>query len=413
MLATAAPARRLGLEGKLRTALLLLLGLFLFTLPLAEAPKNIAVGLYLAVWCVRAVATSDFGGRWDRFDTAFAAMLVSAMLSAYAGYVTDLSGVGRLLAMTWLVKRTGFSEREGRQLIVVACLGLVIGLALAVAPFMRTSRAFLELPSVGQVNQSALFIAVMAVAGFGWWRQGAAAWPEAWPRRVVNASAAIFGVGLLVSASRAAIVAALAGLVLQLVLVRPGQARLRIRRLLLATALLAALVAGLLWGLGKVAPNLAAGKLTPAELATTASFDQRLQHWRLAVEGWRQRPWLGFGPDSFQQLTVERACAWRVQRGKACDPEIFKETSHAHSLYIATLVERGLVGMLALAVLLGTWGWALARGASRAAASPFWVASAAAFVVVVVGGLLNTTLRVEHGSLALMWLALWASMERS
>ena len=282
MQATAAAVRRPELESKLRAALLVLLGLFLFSLPLAEAPKNIAVGLYLAVWCSRAAATGDFGGRWDRFDTALAGMLGSAMLSAYAGYVTDLSGVGRLLAMTWLVKRTPFAQRQGRQLMAVACAGLVIGLAIAVAPFMRSSRTFLELPSVGQVNQSALYIAVLAVAGFGWWRQGVAAWPEAWLRRLVTASAAIFGLGLLVSASRAAILAALAGLVLLLVLVRPGQARPR-----LADAAGCRLAGGW-WAdcCGAWARSHRTGRRQvepPAELATTASH--RRPHPALAAGG--------------------------------------------------------------------------------------------------------------------------------
>lgn len=405
-LSVAAPAGHTRLERKLNQALLVLLGVFLFTLPLVEAPKNIAVGLYLAVWCVRAAVTSDFGGRWDRFDTAFACMLASAMVSAYSGYVTDLSGVGRLLVMAWVVKRTRFTERDARLLLGVACAGLLAGLALGVARLLTTPRSFLELPSVGHANQSALYITILALAGFGWWRQGRRAWPRGWTTRALLASGALFGFALVASASRAAIIAALAGVVLMLLLVRNRTRPLRTTRVVLGCAFVAGLVGASLYGLGKLAPDLAAGKFSE-DLVTPVSVNKRVMHWRLAIEGWRERPLIGFGPDSFQQITVERACEWVAARGEKCNPSDYEESSHAHSLYFATLAERGLLGVLALGILLAAWGHALLRTSRTAVSAPLWVLSAAGFIVVMVGGVFNTTLRVEHGSLALLGLALW------
>ncbi|HET8745218.1 MAG TPA: O-antigen ligase family protein, partial [Ramlibacter sp.] len=153
-------------------------------------------------------------------------------------------------------------------------------------------------------------------------------------------------------------------------------------------------------------------KLSLEKIGTTLSMHIRVQHWRIAAEGWRQRPLLGWGPDAFHTLSVDDVCAWRTARGEPCDRERYTTAPHAHSLYVSTLVERGVLGLLALAVLLGTWAWTLLRSAASAAQSPLWVASAASLAVVVVGGLFNTTLRVEHGSLALLWFALWVAADR-
>jgi O-antigen ligase len=159
--------------------------------------------------------------------------------------------------------------------------------------------------------------------------------------------------------------------------------------------------------LGAWAPDLSDRKLTAQGLLTTASTETRIKHWHLAIEGWRQRPWLGWGPDSFQQLTVEEVCQWRKARGEGCERGLYLQQKHAHSLYAATLAERGIVGAVALLLLLALWGWSLVRSAGSAAQSWLWPASAAGFLIVLVAGTFNTTLRVEHGSLAVVFFGLW------
>jgi hypothetical protein len=66
----------------------------------------------------------------------------------------------------------------------------------------------------------------------------------------------------------------------------------------------------------------------------------------------------------------------------------------------------------ALATLLALWLWSLVERRGQALSSPLWVGSAAGLVVVAVGGLFNTTMRVEHGSLALLLLGLWLAGRR-
>jgi O-antigen ligase len=399
-------------EGRLRAAMAVVLGIFLFTLPLVEAPKNLAIGVYFAMWSVHVANTRDFGGRWDRFDSAFLAVLASAVLSGLAGYAGDVSGVIRVVGMAWLVKRAPFEKKQVPALAAAAGLGLLIAIPMGAVPFLRGARLFLELPSVGHVNQSALYIAIMAAAAFGWWLQRAQAAKEGWRRWLLASFATLFCSALLVGASRAAILAAAVAMAAIVVGTRrraaPSPAGPILRNAIITLAVLAATVAALT----AMAPDLSHRKLTPEKLLTTFTTQIRMQHWRIGVEAWRERPWLGWGPDSFQRITVKEVCDWRSRRGEACDPARYASTKHAHSLYVATLAERGLLGVAALALLLVAWAHALWRTARDAAGWPLWVASAASFVVVVVGGLLTTTLRVEHGSLALLWLGLWLAERR-
>lgn len=404
------------LEGRLRTAMVVALGLFLFTLPLVEAPKNLAIGAYVLLWCAQAALRRDLGGRWDRFDTAFAAMLASAVISGAAGYAGDVSGVIRVFVVAWLVKRAPLEKNDAPVLAAAAGLGLLVAIPLGAVPFLRRERMFLELPSVGHVNQSALYVAIMSAAAFGWWWQRAQAAKEGWRRWLLASFTVLFAATLLVGASRAAILAAAVGMVVMMLCIRrrapaPGTPAAS-HGIVWRVAVTSAVLAGVVAALTAMAPDLSDRKLTPQRVLTTFSTANRVAHWRIAVEGWRERPWVGWGPESFQRIPVADVCLWRERRGEPCDPKLYTSTKHAHSLYFATLVERGLLGVAALAFLLLAWAHALWRTARDAAGWPLWVASAASFVVVVLGGLLNTTLRVEHGSLAMLWLGLWLADQR-
>jgi O-antigen ligase len=394
---------------RLHMALWLLLCLFVFSLPVMEATKNLAAAGFLLLWTLRAAITRDLGGRWDHFDTALALMLVSAVLSAsFGGHADALSGTVRVLALGWLVKRTAWRRREQATVLAAACLGLFGGVVAGAIPFLQGAKPFFELASVGHVNQSGLYIAILACAALGWALQ-----PVRWGlamRLATVGAALLFAATLVVTASRAALLA-YAVFVLAL-LVRLAWHRgkgLRLGRLLGGAVLVLGLLAASLVLLGRAFPEMAGHKLQASELTSVANVEHRVRHWNIAVEAWRQKPWLGFGPESFGRLTERQACDWKQQRGGVCRIEDYAAASHAHSLYVSTLVERGLLGVAALGLLLVLWAGTLLRSWRRRGDATRWSASAAGLAVVAVGGLFNTTLRVEHGSLALLFLAFWLS----
>ena len=73
--------------------------------------------------------------------------------------------------------------------------------------------------------------------------------------------------------------------------------------------------------------------------------------------------------------------------------------------------ERGIVGALPVAALLGMWALWLIRRRPRVTDGEhdwlLWAAAASAWLVTVMVGMVNTTLHDEHGLLAALLLGLW------
>jgi O-antigen ligase len=404
--AVAAPSSA-RLEDKLGRALLVLLALFLFVLPIFEAPKNVAAVLFLVVWCARAAVTRDLGGPWNRYDTAFLLVLASATASGLAGYAGDVKGVYSVVLLSWLVSRSPLGQREFRPLALAACLGLLLAIPDAAWNLLRGNKMFFELHSVGQVNQSALYMAVLAPAATGWWFQLARSGERGFARTGFAVSAAVFWGALLISASRAAILGAGVGVLGILGCIAWQTRHGDIRKLLVRAGVTLAVLVALVASLVAWSPGMSDHKLDPDRIVSTYSVASRMEHWRIAYESWKERPWLGWGPDSFKFFTVDDVCQWRAHRGEGCDRELYARTTHPHNLYLATLSERGVVGACALLLLFGLWAWSLLRNVRTSATAPYWVASASGLAVVVVGGMFNTTMRVEHGVIALGYFALW------
>jgi O-antigen ligase len=394
----------------LEQAMLWLLAFFVFALPLVEAPKNLAGGLFIAAWLAYGFRTRDFGGAWNLYDTVFLFVLSSGVLSGLMGYAGDLGGVFRVVLLAWVVSRAPLRRKDLRVVTAASCVGLLLGIPFAAVPLLRGTREYFELPSVGQVNQSALYVAILAIAAFGWWLQLARSGVASRARTGFAVSAAVMWLALLVSASRGAIVAALPPVLLIAAAVLWYGRRSGVRKLVVRAAAILGVLLVLVAALTAWAPQMSDRKLTPERLFATSSMSHRMHHWRLAYEGWRERPWIGWGPDAFQRLTVDDVCEWRAKRGEGCDRDLYVPTKHAHSLYMSTLSERGVLGVAALALLLGAWAWSLVRSRRTAATSPMWPASLAGLAVVVIGGVFNTTLRVEHGSIALAFFGLWIAV---
>jgi O-antigen ligase len=147
-----------------------------------------------------------------------------------------------------------------------------------------------------------------------------------------------------------------------------------------------------------------------ASVGAPVSYRDGLHRVAFAAAG--AYPVFGIGLDRFRTLDERRLCAELAPPapGAPCRVEGYVFRQHAHSLYANTLAEQGGAGLLALLVVLGAWGWRLARTrawarGSRPAAA-VWVASLAGLSVTMAAGLLNTTLHHEHGLLAMTTLGL-------
>src|SRR2546423_328714 len=369
-----------------------------FFLPLYEAPKNIAWLVYVLAWVANRARARDFGGRWGGWDSLLAAWIASGfVVAAFAGlHASEWHGALDLLryaSLVALLRRAGYSAGERGAVFHALVASLVIGLALGHWRLWTGQHEFLELNSVGHVNHTAIYIAIMLGACGAWLFTGGGI--------VAAAVEVLLLVSLTVSESRAGIAVALTMLLVLAAAWWP-----RSRRPLAAAAVLVIATVAVAWYGGaefiqKHQANVRAHNV----------LSYRDGIWRAALVAWERYPVFGIGMDNFGLVKLARVKAWREEAGKTFDASRYAEFPHGHSLYLNTLAERGVVGSAALAAVLLAWLASLMRYRPRAAASDdewmFWGPATAASIVTTGIGLVNTTLHHEHGILAALFLGLW------
>jgi O-antigen ligase len=375
----------LPLSRRLEIGLLLALCVFL---PLYEAPKNLAWLAYALVWLANRVRARDFGGRWDLWDTLIVAWLASGFIIApfaalHGGEWRAPLDIVRNAGVLWMVKRSRLSEAEVRAVLAALVVSVLVGLVMGYAQLWRGETGRLELNSVGHVNHTAIYLAIMLGVCASWFFVGR-------QRILAGAATLLLLVSLFVAASRAGVVV---GLLTLAILALASWPRSRVPAALVAAVLVASGLLGFMGGaevFEKHANSVQAGHL----------LNYREQAWNLALSTWQRHPWFGVGMDNFALASREL----ETQQLRDLMP-------HAHNLYLNTLAERGIVGAVPLGAVLVVWGFWLYRRRPRASDTDadwlLWAGAAAAWVVSVGVGMVNTTLHHEHGLLAALLLGLW------
>ena len=383
---------------------LLLLGLIV-ALPLVETPKNLFWLAFILTWLFNRVRERDFGGPWDPWDSLIVVWMASGYLvAAFAGLHSSewfgASDIVRFGTIFWAVKRSGYGADTLKALLGAVLLSTALALGVAVWELRVTGARHLELHSVGHVNHSAIYMAISyglffaALAAF--WRHLSTA------RRLLGLAGLLaFFVAVVYSESMAAVGMSVA--------VTVGLCVIWLRRTRLV--LLAGIV--LLSGLG--------GYTAVQKTGFAQKFEQRSVHnnvlsgrdriWNTGLEAWRQHPWFGVGMDNYNQITPAQAQRWIEAGGGRFDPARFLPSSHAHSLYVGTLAERGIFGLGVILLVLAAWGWALLRHLPTQRDTDLtwalWGGAFSAWLVTAGVGLVNTTLHHEHGILATLLLGFW------
>ena len=399
-----------------------LLLLFVFFLPLREAPKNLFWLAYVVVWVVnRAKARAPdgtwrpaFGPRWGAWDTLLIAWIASGYMAALLGGIhrgdgNELLAVNdmvKYVTVLWCLLRGGYAREQALAVLGMLVASCVIAELEALWNWQVShKRRALELVSVGQVNHSAIYMTICAgIAAsllLGYWRVLARRW------RVLLAGALLLLMGgLFLTGSRAATGVAL---VLLVGLTAIAARTLGLGRMVWA-ALAAVIAAGVLIG-GTSALQ------RQVYLAThDAILTERDLIWNRGIVAWRATPWFGVGPDNYSQITERDLRAQLAVEGKAFDAREYRGSPHAHNLYVNQLVERGIIGLAALLAVLLAWGVLLLRHRPRQGIDPgllvLWGASFSGWLITVSIGMVNTTLHHEHALLALMTLGLWLAALR-
>ena len=389
------------------SAELWILAALAFFLPLAEAPKNILCVAYAAIWLWNRARERDFGGPWDRWDTLIGLWIASGFLSAaFAGLpgsewrgALDLLRYGGVL---WLVKRSHYADREVFWVLGALVASTVAGLAIGYwrLAYGLAKSETLQLHSVGHVNHTAIYLAIMLGLCVSWLFAQWQSW-EAGRKVAASLTAALVLVSLVVTTSRGAIGVGL----LALPLIAAGWWRRSRAPLAASTVALAIILAGA----AVVKPEV----MHKHEFDTMANnvLAFRDGMWRMGFAAWERYPWFGVGMDNYSLISREQVKSWREAEGKTYDESQYMSFPHGHSLYVNTLAERGAVGVVVLLALLVILGVCLVRNSPDTSTSPMdcllWGGAAAAWVVSAGVGAVNTTLHHEHGILAALLLGLW------
>ncbi len=380
-----------------------------FFLPLLEAPKNLAWVAYVIVWLVNRVRARDFGGRWDLWDTLIALWIGSGyVVAAFAGLQGDeWRSAGDLLrygSIFWLVKRGGYSAREIRWLLGALVASTVIGLAVGYWRMLSGigKSGTLQLHSVGHVNHTAIYIAIVLGLCASWMFARWKTWKHG-TRAVGLAVTALVLVSLVITASRGAVGV---GLVMLPLLALAWWPRAR-------APLVASVVAIALVFTAAFAMRFDVVQKQDQNESANNVLASRDGVWRMGLAGWERFPVFGVGMDNYNLITQERVRDWKASAGKPYNPAEYVHFPHGHSLYINTLAERGVVGLAILAIVLLAWVVWLIRFRPRANDDDLdwilWGGAAGAWFVTVAAGTVNTTLHHEHGILAVLLLGLWLS----
>ena len=393
-----------------------ILAILLFCLPLFEAPKNIFGGVLLVTFLILGVVRRNFG-RAPPFEWAVWVLILVSFLgpltSEYRGQVEVLDSAKHwlLIGLTAIVAaRLGYSPLQWRVLVAAALLGGIAAVAESFWIWSLNGKTYPEFRSVGHVNHSALYMVGVLAAGLAAlrdtrrWMQvlGVLGIVASFVYFVPSRSIVSLGAGLVVSA---------VGLAL---LLRQSFSRAAILGAIGAVAV----AFGALMALPQAAPFRA---------EVTARFDGNLLSHRdsilfMALEVYDRQPLFGTGVRSFNVATDPEVVRAELEaEGRDFDAEagrFYFSPGHGHNLWTTLLVERGIVGVLAVTAYLALGLWAFARLHGSTAGDPDRQAAARLGLLVMlylaVAGLGNTTMIVEHGMAAMLLVGIgWGGATRA
>jgi O-antigen ligase len=393
------------LKDPLKYLELVFLSLMLLSLPSLEAPKNIFLILFLATSLYRQF-TKKTKDAWSLWDWIFLSFISSAFLSAaFAGIPNGAEWIGfrGILIWTgfaWLLSRTKYEGKEIAWIVWIAILGTLPPLAWGLIEYMVIhTKDTLQLHSVGHVNHSAIYLGIILGAALS---VALSIWHDvnAIKRLGLILLPVIFFVAIIIGQSRGVFGISLVRLSLIILLI-PNPKKIKA----IAFAFFAIILA--------LMPVMNAAIIQKQIAVQNGNniLSDRVHVWNVSIEATRFYPIFGVGNGNWNRITLEDLKKSKDEMGVPFDPTNYRlDVGHSHSIYLTSLVERGVVGFAVLIVFMGSWLLTLIKSYTRlknsTQGSYIWGASLSAWIVTYGVGFVNSTFHHEHAILALLFLGL-------
>ena len=378
---------------------------FIMALPSFEMPKMLFLWLFIGFASVAIWKNRD-QYRWQVDDTLLVIwMLSGGVVALFAGIHSNewLGAKGNAILILFLLvlKQVSLSEKLRKTIgLTVLCSTLFAAGEGLWQLYVSKQQAQLELHSVGHVNHSAIYLGLsfaLALAMTLTLSEFDSLKTKCFVVFCLLFSAAC----VILSNSRATI------LTMAVIAVSYGLMWLKRRKwpLFILTFSILIASAGLYFEKAQVVQKHI------QQTSQGPFLGERQAIWNTSLLAWRQFPLFGVGIRNFGQISEDLQSKWREKDGNVMMEDQFVRTSHPHNFYLLLMAEQGLFGLLITLSVLARIGFLLYKNRPVATDSDGywwgWLAAFGAIQVILINGLLNTTLHHEHGLLALLLIGLW------
>jgi O-antigen ligase len=383
-----------------------LLLLLILTLPSFEAPKNIFLVLFLIVGFFRQFYVKDlhFLTSWDwvffcLFCSAFLTTLFPGMhVAEWKGFTIFLTSI----LIGWVILRSKFTNKEISSLYSFIIYGTVPPLIVGLVRYIYLQdKPDLQLHSVGHVNHSAIYLTIILGASIGslisFWKKN-----NAYQNSLLVILNALFFISLIISQSRAAVgMGIFLSILLFLILSKSMKFKISgILTVLIITAI------SIILNVGVVQKEIRNEKANDI-------LGSRDKVWNISFEAAKWSPILGIGMNNWGKIKPDDIKSSVEKRGEIYNEKNYSFQGHSHSIYLTSLVERGILGFLILILFMTSWLFFLIKKFKISIADHrgacLWAGSFSAWLVTFGIGFFNTTFHHEHGILSCILLGLHIS----
>ena len=368
-------------------------GLFamILCLPLFESPTTISLGIAFTGFLMKRVVTKDWQIEKGYFGWGliayFGAVFVSGLMAEdkYIG-LRGAWDVLRFGSIFFLLINDYRQKEKLRVLFWLLILSTLAGVLWGIAEFMTVSeQTVVRIRNVGNGNHSGFYIAEILCL-----TTSALIFHYANTRRikiVLGVTHCIFLAGLFLTQSRSAFMGY--GIFLIYLFFRDPGHRRQFAIMAVCCVLCFAVI-------------LSFRSSLQEKMVDTVTFECRYHFWRAAILAYAENPVFGTGPNHYQRTDFERYGI----------PEKFRY-SHPHSLPFKVLSEFGTVGVIAFVFMIYSFIRQFRAPPEEKQAKIYFCGAVGAMMIILGGGVFNTTLHHETAMIFSLLVGLSAAYGRT